>query len=160
MNRMGWRAYRAEMTPEIQLHYWRKSPPSPVSSVRSAIHSSLRTTQTQCPPPSIRTRSACPALGDVRPAFPAAFCSSLRTTWNGSYSSLSNTPAIHAVKNRDKRRSNLSLLFTSPSSYKSHSAPNTPPGDYKAHERARGRLWSRSLDSHRRRRISVMARSN
>ncbi|KAJ7065246.1 hypothetical protein C8F01DRAFT_1124896 [Mycena amicta] len=153
-----------------------ESPPSPVSSVRLAIHSSLRTTQTQCDnvrhllsaltaPVELAQLSEMYAPPSPRHSVPpspdaATHRESKRTTWNGSYSSLSSTPAIHAVKSRDKRRSDLSLLFTSSSSYKSHSAPNTPPATTKLmnvpEEGAEQpqHFGAAALELHRRRRIS------
>ncbi|KAF7309549.1 hypothetical protein MIND_00325800 [Mycena indigotica] len=116
-----------------------ESPPSPVSSVRLAIHSSLHTTQTQCDnvrhllsaltaPVELAQLSEMYAPPSPRHSPPppetATHSESKRTTWNGSYSSLYGSPAL---KTRDKRRSDLSLLFTSQSTHKSYSAPNTPP---------------------------------
>ncbi|KAJ6561120.1 hypothetical protein DFH09DRAFT_1316242 [Mycena vulgaris] len=115
-----------------------ESPPSPVSAIRLALHSSLNTTQTQCDnvrhifsaltaplelaqlaemyaPPS--PRHAVPPSPDPIPY------ESKRTTWNGSYTSLAGGPSTHVLK---KRRSDLSSLLNV-STFRSHSAPNTPP---------------------------------
>ncbi|KAF7317862.1 hypothetical protein MKEN_00874100 [Mycena kentingensis (nom. inval.)] len=160
-----------------------ESPPSPVSPLRLALHSSLNTTQTQCDnvrhllsaltapvelaqlsemyaPPSPR-HSLPPSSPDL-----ANLKDSKRTTWNGSYSSLFTSPSMQAVKNRDKRRSDLSLLFMPSASYQSHSAPSTPPASHMLinvpEERAISSPASEhpppfgaaALELHRRRRIS------
>ncbi|KAJ7035522.1 hypothetical protein C8F04DRAFT_1097548 [Mycena alexandri] len=153
-----------------------ESPPSPVSAVRLSLHSSLHTTQTQCDnvrhllsaltaplelsqiaemyaPPSPR-HSMPPPSPDV-----PSHKESKRTTWNGSYSTISSTPSIHVSRNREKRRSDLSSLLNT-SSLRSHSAPSTPPAtsliDVQEEEDsdARQQFGAAALDLHRRRRIS------
>ncbi|KAJ7493297.1 hypothetical protein B0H11DRAFT_2005769 [Mycena galericulata] len=157
-----------------QLEKEEESPPSPVSAIRLSLHSSLHTTQTQCDnvrhlfsaltaplelaqlaemyaPPSPRN-SMPPPSPDV------ASHDSKRTTWNGSYTSLAGTPTSHVIKNREKRRSDLSGLLNV-SSFRSHSAPSTPPATALAevHEdeaEDQHQFGVAALELHRRRRIS------
>ncbi|KAJ7282071.1 hypothetical protein C8J57DRAFT_89594 [Mycena rebaudengoi] len=144
------------------------SPPSPVSSIRLALHSSLNTTQTQCDnvrhllaaltaplelsqlaemyaPPSPRhslQASPSPAPTSIE---------SKRTTWNGSTGG-------HVFKNREKRRSDLSSLMNM-SSFKSLSAPSTPKPqsvlmEVEEEDADAQPFGVAALDLHRRRRIS------
>ncbi|KAJ7173655.1 hypothetical protein C8R46DRAFT_1348274 [Mycena filopes] len=153
-----------------------ESPPSPVSAVRLSLHSSLHTTQTQCDnvrhllsaltaplelsqiaemyaPPSPRH-----SMPPASPEPPLHNNESKRTTWNGSYTTLSGTPSMQVLKNREKRRSDLSSLLNT-SSLRSHSAPSTPPPsaliDVQEEDfDSRQQFGAAALDLHRRRRIS------
>ncbi|KAJ7230623.1 hypothetical protein GGX14DRAFT_508384 [Mycena pura] len=147
-----------------------ESPPSPVSSLRLAFHSSLHTTQTQCD--NVRhLLSALTAPGELAqlsemyappsprhslppPSPDVASYESKRTTWNGSYTSLSGGPSMHVIKNREKRRSDLTLLFNT-TSYKSHSAPSTPLVDVLEEEpKTPQPFGAAALALHRKRRLS------
>ncbi|KAJ6581059.1 hypothetical protein B0H19DRAFT_1113475 [Mycena capillaripes] len=147
-----------------------ESPPSPVSAIRLSLHSSLHTTQTQCDnvrhllsaltaPLELAQLSEMYAPPSPRHSFPPLSpppsYDSKRSTWNGSYSSLSG---VHLVKGREKRRSDLSGLLNV-SSLRSHSAPSTPPppglGNVQEEDADdRQQFGAAALDLHRRRRIS------
>ncbi|KAJ7797498.1 hypothetical protein B0H14DRAFT_2618871 [Mycena olivaceomarginata] len=150
-----------------------ESPPSPVSAIRLSLHSSLHTTQTQCDnvrhllaaltapleaaqlaemyaPPSPRHSLILPP-----PLSPPPFENrDKRSTWAGA------PPGMHVVKNRDKRRSDLSGILPLGTTYlrSSHSAPSTPPGTHlgDVHEETGDapQFGTAALDLHRRRRIS------
>ncbi|KAJ7807310.1 hypothetical protein B0H14DRAFT_3483415 [Mycena olivaceomarginata] len=150
-----------------------ESPPSPVSAIRLSLHSSLHTTQTQCDnvrhllaaltapleaaqlaemyaPPSPRHSLVLPP-----PLSPPPFENrDKRSTWAGA------PPGMHVVKNRDKRRSDLSGILPLGTTYlrSSHSAPSTPPGTHlgDVHEETGDapQFGTAALDLHRRRRIS------
>nr|GAT53511.1 predicted protein [Mycena chlorophos] len=152
------------------------NPPSPVSSVRLAIHSSLHTTQTQCDnvrqllsaltaPVELAQLSEMYAPPSPRHSIPpqspvkSTSMEAKRTTWNGSYSGLYNTPMLNG---HQKRRSDLSLLFTPPSpNHQSYSAPNTPPATALGNVPEEGHhqpshFGAAALELHRRRRVSGM----
>ncbi|KAJ7708854.1 hypothetical protein B0H17DRAFT_367138 [Mycena rosella] len=152
-----------------------ESPPSPVSAIRLSLHSSLHTTQTQCDnvrhifsaltaPLELAQLAEMYAPPSPRHSFPPSSpeptsLESKRTTWNGSYTSLSGSPTTHVVKNREKRRSDLSSLLNV-SSFRSHSAPNTPPPQpsqptlAEVQEEGPQHFGAAALDLHRRRRVS------
>ncbi|KAJ7272626.1 hypothetical protein B0H12DRAFT_1091337 [Mycena haematopus] len=154
-----------------------ESPPSPVSAIRLSLHSSLRTTQTQCDnvrhllaaltapleaaqlaemyaPPSPRH-----SLILSTPVSPLPFAENSRdrdkrSTWAGA------PPGM--LKNRDRRRSDLSSILPPGTAYmrNSHSAPSTPPatslGDVceEGDDLGTQHFGAAALDLHRRRRIS------
>ncbi|KAJ7780323.1 hypothetical protein DFH07DRAFT_1055933 [Mycena maculata] len=151
-----------------------ESPPSPVSAIRLSLHSSLHTTQTQCDnvrhlfsaltaplelaqlaemyaPPS--PRHSMPPSSPEPPSL-----ESKRTTWNGSYTSLAGGPSTRVLKNRERRRSDLSSLINV-SSLRSHSAPSTPLATplsevQEDESQELPHFGAAALDLHRRRRVS------
>ncbi|KAJ7132266.1 hypothetical protein C8R44DRAFT_849808 [Mycena epipterygia] len=150
-----------------------ESPPSPVSALRLSLHSSLHTTQTQCDtvrnifsaltaPLELAQLSEMYAPPSPRhslpPASPPVSYESKRTTWSGSYTSLAGSPSTQFLKNREKRRSDLSSLLNV-SAVRSHSAPSTPPLPpstriLEVQEEDAEQFGAAALDLHRRRRIS------
>ncbi|KAJ7156876.1 hypothetical protein C8R43DRAFT_997496 [Mycena crocata] len=151
-------------------------PPSPVSAIRLSLHSSLNSTQKQCgdirhlisaltAPLELAQMSEMYAPPSPRHSFPPpspdhTSLESKRTTWNGSYTSLTGNPTSHVLKNREKRRSDLSSLLNL-SSLRSHSAPSTPPGrtlievpEEELESTGQEQFGAAALDLRRRRRMS------